>query len=143
MAENELCAGVWSIDLSAGRYDNKKTTRRCEAEYQESGQSCTAKENRRAFAKKDAHCSRQEGSEGGTKEANSVKIDVGVLPILADLAAFADRNSARFISGRLFSHLCASSICSVFSRDLPRPSSGRLYLICLRSPMRGAPLLCC
>src|SRR5262249_23721130 len=116
---------------------------RCKAEYQKSGQSRTAEGNGRAFAEKDAYRSRKRRSQGCTKEANSVKIDASVLPILTDLAAFADRNSASFISGRLFSHLCASSICSASSRDLPRPSSDRLYLICLPLPMRDAPPLCC
>src|SRR5437764_13280321 len=52
-------------------------------------------------------------------------------------------NYQRLISGRSFLPV----LCEVhLFRFLPRPPPpffGRLYLICLLSPMRGVPLLCC
>src|SRR6476619_442191 len=43
----------------------------------------------------------------------------------------------------LFFPLCGNLLYFASSLDLLRLSFGHLYLICLRSPMRGVPLLCC
>jgi hypothetical protein len=59
------------------KYENEKTTSRCEAKYQESCKSCTTKENDCAFAEKDSNRSRQKRSQGCTEETNLIKVKVG------------------------------------------------------------------
>jgi hypothetical protein len=56
------------------QYDNEKATSRCKAEYQESSQSCTAKENDCASAEKDTHCAWQRRSQGCKEEARQTKM---------------------------------------------------------------------
>ena len=63
-------------DLFAGGYDNKKTTRRCEAEDQEGGQRGRAKTNDCAFVEKKAYRSRKRRSQGRAKETKALEIKV-------------------------------------------------------------------
>src|SRR6266480_4412358 len=55
------------------KYDDEKTTSRCQTKHQESCESCTAKENHCAFAEKDSNRSRQKRSQGCTEETNLIK----------------------------------------------------------------------
>jgi len=55
------------------KYDDEKTTSRCQTKHQESCESCTAKENDCAFAEKDSNRSRQKRSQGCTEETNLIK----------------------------------------------------------------------
>jgi len=89
----------------------------CEAEHQESGQSCSTGENDRAFAEKDVDRSRQRRSQGYTKVTGPIKIKIGVIPLLAGSVAHANAIPATFISGHLFSRPCGNLIYSALCDD--------------------------
>ena len=95
------------------KYDDEKTTIRCQTKHQESCESCTAKENHCAFAEKDSNRSRQKRSQGCTEETNLIKRKVSSrLPSIESRSPF-DFEAERPRVARL-SALFAAAFSSAF-----------------------------